>query len=214
MKSAFLIITLLFFAASANAQHHSTPSFSGTSMWGGQYNARTAGRSGSGGDGYGSGYGEGISHHGYGGGGHLSAPSHAIGQTSNDGAYIPTTLMDYNEAVALGKQQLAMGGHAASAAPGPSLADAARAYRAAKIKVGSATLETGALQGSDLRVPSVSGVFKGDISTVTEPAGPSLADVARDFRAAMHIAPIPHAFAVQDNSGRLYVCDADGAHCN
>jgi hypothetical protein len=213
MKSAFLIVTLLLFAAAANAQHHSAPTVSGTSMWGGQYNASTAGRSG-GGDGYGSGYGGGISHHGYGGGGHLSAPSHEVGQTSNDGAYVPTTVMDYNEAVALGKQQLAMAGKAAATAQGRSLADAARAYRAAKVKVGSATLVTGVFQGSDLTVPSVSGVFQGDTLTATEPAGPSLADVARDFRVAMHIAQVPHALAVQDNSGHLHVCDANGAHCN
>jgi hypothetical protein len=214
MKSSILIVGILFFAASANAQHHSAPTFSGTSTWNGQYNAGTASRSGGGGYGYDSGYGGGISHHGYGSGRHLSAPSHEVGQTSNDGPYVPSVLMDYNEALALGKQQLAMGGNAAPAAPGPSLGDAARAYRAAKIKITGATAETGILQGSDLGVPPVSGVFKGDTSTATETTGPSLADVAREFRAAMHIVQVPHALAVQDNSGRLHVCDANGANCN
>lgn len=51
---------------------------------------------------------------------------------TNDGNYVPSTYMNYDEALALGRQQIAAGEEMAKNQSKESLGEIARAYRAAK----------------------------------------------------------------------------------
>ena len=163
MKSSLAFILLLIFAASAQAQHsHSFSSSSNLNQGGGFGGGYSGGWDGYGaggyGYGYGSGYGSGGSHHH----GLRYEPSRefSTGYVINDGPYIPSTFMNYDEALALGKQQLA-------AAASPTQPD----------------------------------------------SGPSLGDVARAYRIARNSTQAPSALAIQDNSGRLHICNLNGDNC-
>jgi hypothetical protein len=131
MKSGLSILFLLLFAASAEAQRSRSFSSASSINQGGGYSGGYSG----GWDGYGAGgygYGTGGSHH-HGGGLHYEAPREfSTGYVTNDGPYVPSIFMNYNEALALGKQQLAAAANPAPTDPGPSLGDVARAHRTAR----------------------------------------------------------------------------------
>jgi len=124
--------------------------------YGGGY---SGGWDGYGAGGYGYGYGSGGSHH-HGGLRYEPPREFSTGSVTNDGPYVPSTFMTFEEALALAKQQLAAGANPAQADGGPSLGDVARAYRIAR----SSTQATSAL-------------------------------------------------ALQDNSGRLHICNLKGDNC-
>jgi hypothetical protein len=130
MKSGLWLLFLLLFAASAEAQRSRSFSSGSSINQGGGYSGGYSG----GGDGYGAGgygYGTGGSHHH--GGLHYEAPREfSTGCVTNDGPYVPSIFMNYNEALALGKQQLAAAANPAQTDPGPSLGDVARARRTAR----------------------------------------------------------------------------------
>ena len=158
MKSSLSVLFLLLFAASAEAQHsHSFSSGSIINQGGGYGGGYSGGWDGYGAGGYG--YGTGGFHH------HSELRyepprEFSTGYVTNDGPYIPSTFMNYDDALALGKQQLA-------AAANPAQAD----------------------------------------------AGPSLDDVARSYRIARSSTQATPALALQDNSGRLHICNVNGDNC-
>jgi hypothetical protein len=158
MKSSLALILLLLFSTCVQAQHSHSFSSGSNFNQGGGYGGGYSG----GGDGYGaSGYGygtEGFHQHG---GLHYEPPREfSTGYVTNDGPYIPSTYMNYDDALALGKQHLA-------AARKPAQID----------------------------------------------TGPSLGDIARAYRSARSVAQAPPALALQDNSGRLHICNLNGENC-
>lgn len=158
MKVSIALVGLLLFATCAQAQHSHLFSSASTYNQGGSY----GGGYSSGWDGYGAGgygYGAGGFHH-HGGLRYEDPREFSTGYVTNDGPYIPSTFMNYYDALALGLQQLA-------AAANPAQPD----------------------------------------------AGPSLGDVARAYRIARSATQVPPALALQDNSGRLHICDLSGDHC-
>jgi hypothetical protein len=166
MKSSLALLFLLLFATSAQAQHsHSFSSGSSNNQGGGYSGGYSGGWDGYGTGGYGAGgywsggYGSGGSHH-HGGLRYEPPREFSTGHVTNDGPYIPSTFMNYNEALALGLQQLA-------AAANPAQTD----------------------------------------------TGPSLGDVARAYRIARSATQAPSALALQDNSGRLHICNLNGDNC-
>jgi hypothetical protein len=158
MKSSLALLFLLLFAASAQAQHtHSFSSGSSLNQGGGYGGGYSGGWDGYGAGGYGYGTG-GFHHHS---GLRYEAPREfSTGYVTNDGPYIPSTFMNYDDALALGLEQLAAAANLAQTDTGPSLGDVARAYRAAR----SSTQATPAL-------------------------------------------------ALQDNAGRLHICNLNGDNC-
>ena len=65
---------------------------------------------------------------------HYEPPrDYEVGYARNDGPFVPSTYMNYNDALALGQQQLAAAEKADPNDSGPSLGDVARACRAAKV---------------------------------------------------------------------------------
>jgi len=132
MKSALTFITLLCISATAQAQH----------------------RCGSAGSGFGRGNGGGPVNGGYTnnyGYGELGAwgdlgsvdftasipyeppRDYALSYETNDGLYMPSTYMDYDKLVELGRKQLAAAKRVNARTALPPLGDIARAYRAAKV---------------------------------------------------------------------------------
>jgi hypothetical protein len=59
--------------------------------------------------------------------------SFSVGYAQNDWPFVPSTYMNYDEAVSLGLQQLAAAEKAAQGDATPSLGDVARSYRAVKV---------------------------------------------------------------------------------
>jgi len=158
MKSSLAFLFLLLFAASAQAQHtHSFSSGSSINPGGGYGGGYSGGWDGYDAGGYG--YGSGGSHH-HDGLQYEPPREFSTGYVTNDGPYIPSTFMNYDDALALGLQQLA-------AAASPAQTD----------------------------------------------TGLSLGDVARAYRIARSATQAPPALALQDNSGRLYICNMNGDSC-
>jgi hypothetical protein len=158
MKSSLALILLLPFATCAQAQHsHSFSSGSNFNQGGGYGGGYSSGWDGYGAGGYG--YGTGGFHH-HGGLRYEPPREFSAGYVTNDGPYIPSTFMNYDDALALGLQQLAAAANPAQTGTGPSLGDVARAYR-----------------------------------------------IARNTTQA------PPALALQDNSGRLHICNLNGDSC-
>jgi len=56
-----------------------------------------------------------------------------VGYARNDGPYVPSIYMNYNDALALGQQQLAATEKAEPSDSAPPLGDAARAFRTTKV---------------------------------------------------------------------------------
>jgi hypothetical protein len=132
MKPGLLLVVLLLFAASAQAQHCHTPSgaSSGGPVWnfGGTLGSSTINWEQSG-----------LQYE--------PPRTYTVGYAKNDGEYIPTTYMNYEDALALGKQQLAarqLSVSVQSTANVP-LGDVARFYRNLKVTN---------LQASAIRVDS------------------------------------------------------------
>lgn len=126
MKSSLAVAAILLFAATAHAQSPTTP--------------RATSAGGSMGNNYGGGG-------GWGSGGAWSGLNSPSGRPvvfeppreflvlvgENDGPFVPSTYMNYEDALALGKQMIAEG-EAKAKGEGPySLGEAARAARAAKV---------------------------------------------------------------------------------
>ena len=137
MKSSLVVIGLLLFASGAQAQHsHSPvmaggnsggPGFGGGGGWG---SGGAWGSSPFGSSAYGSSWGFGSSGRAVG----HEARDHAIGSVQNDGEFVPSTFMSYDEALRLAQQQLAAEAKAAQGDDStPSLGEAARTYRAARV---------------------------------------------------------------------------------
>lgn len=130
MKSSLALLVLLLFAASAQAQHsHSFSSGSSNNQGGGYSGGYSGGWDGYGAGGYG--YGTGGFHH-HSGLRYEPPREFSTGYVTNDGPYVPSTFMSYEDALALGKQQLAAAAKGAPSETGPSLGDVARALRGKK----------------------------------------------------------------------------------
>jgi hypothetical protein len=56
-----------------------------------------------------------------------------VGYAKNDGPFVPSTYMNYEDALALGRQQLATTEKSGPSDSGLSLGEAARAFRATKV---------------------------------------------------------------------------------
>jgi len=139
MKSSLLLAGFLLLASSAQAQHSHSPAMSG--------------------GGIGPGYGQGNWGYGWGSGslGYSGRPvryeeprTFYVGYAQNDGAFVPSIYMTYEDAVALGQQQLAAAAKAEQGDGSPSLGDLARSYRA--IKVPTLRLQSRVLQDSSGRL--------------------------------------------------------------
>ncbi|MGB2623062.1 MAG: hypothetical protein WA857_17160 [Candidatus Acidiferrum sp.] len=134
MKVSLLFAGLLLFAASAQAQHachHSATPASENSQ------------------GYAlNGFGGGIEGGSIGtpGGGLQYEPPRdfKIAYFTNDGPYVPSTYLNYEDALALGRQELAAGQELPKGNSTPSLGEIARAYRNRKAQ--SLQLEAHAMQ--------------------------------------------------------------------
>lgn len=134
MKLTVLVAVLLFSVSSAEAQHScqhspavaSSPTFQLSGVGG-------AGGSGSIGSG---GAGTALSY---------EAPREfKLTYVTNDGKYVPSNYMNYDDALALGRQQIAAGEETAKNQSNVSLGEIARAYRATKDR--SQELEASAVQ--------------------------------------------------------------------
>ncbi|HEY6387558.1 MAG TPA: hypothetical protein VIX91_17925 [Candidatus Acidoferrum sp.] len=122
MKPSLCFAALMLLASSARAQHsHSQVTGSGNPAGSGYDQG-----------GWGSGWGP-SSFGSHSGRVAFEPPrEYSIGYAKNDGPFVPATYMNYEDALALGKQQLA----AERAEPGdlgPSLGNVARAFRAGKV---------------------------------------------------------------------------------
>jgi hypothetical protein len=124
MKSSLLLAGLLLFAASARAQHGHQHQMSGNSSGFGN----NVGSWGSGGE-------WGSSTLGYAGRAvsYEDPRSFSLEYERNDGPFVPSTFMSYEQAVALGQQQLAATEKAAQGESTASLGEVARSYRAVKV---------------------------------------------------------------------------------
>jgi hypothetical protein len=121
MKPSLFFVVLLLLASSAEAQHH-------------HQGADTTGSQGFSNNGWG-----GVS----GGGNEYGADIRAlryeppadlkIGYAKNDGPFVPSAYMNYDDALALGRQQLASEQEDAKNKGAVSLGEIARAYRAVKV---------------------------------------------------------------------------------
>lgn len=114
-----------------------------------------------------------------------------VGYAKNDGKFVPSTFMNYNDAVALGKQQMAIAEKAAQGGGAPSLGDVARGYRPVKIT-------------SPQNAPAE--------KTAQDGGAPSLGEVARAYRPGKF--SNPQATLIQGDSDKLEVCDLNGTNCH
>jgi hypothetical protein len=121
MKSSLLLAGLLLLATSARAQHSHSHNMGG-----------------------GIGFGNNQGNWGYGwGSSSFGSPgrpvryedprTYSVEYARNDGPFVPSTYMNYEDAVALGQQQLAAAEKASQGDANPSLGEVARSYRAGKV---------------------------------------------------------------------------------
>jgi hypothetical protein len=153
MKSSLLLASFLLFAASAHAQHSHRPAMGGGNSSGFGYNR------GNWGGGWGS--------NSFGSPGrpvrYEDPRNFSVDYARNDGPFVPSTFMNYEDAVALGRQQLAAAEKAAQGDDEASLGVVARSYRAAKVPTlklqsrvvqdNSGRLEVCNLNGNDCHRP-------------------------------------------------------------
>jgi len=133
MKPSLLFAALLLFANSAPAQQ--SP----------RHNSLLATTQGYIMSGFGGG--EGGSINSGGSAVHYEAPrKFAVGDVNNDGPFVPSTYMNYDDALALGRQQLAAAQESAKNNACTSLGEIARAYRNAKVS--TLKLEARAVQNN------------------------------------------------------------------
>jgi hypothetical protein len=137
MKSSLLLVGLLIFAGMAQAQHAHQPITSGGNGPG--FGNNVVGAWGSSSFGFAS---RAVSYE--------DPRSFSLEYARNDGPYVPSTYMSYEEAVALGQQHLATAEKAAEGESGPSLGDVARSYRA--VKVPTLRLQSRVLQDNSGRL--------------------------------------------------------------
>jgi hypothetical protein len=133
MKSSFVFLILLLLGASAQAQHSNSHT-----SWSSASNSNSfsggGGRSGSDHRDQGGWYGSGRSGSRRGGGRYEPPQEYSTGAFTNDGPYVPSTFMTFDEALALGKQQLASTQTSSGTSASPSLGEVARALRANKLR--------------------------------------------------------------------------------
>jgi hypothetical protein len=153
MKSSLLLAGLLLFATSAQAQHSHSPAMSGGNShglgnnlgnWGGGWGSSSFGS-----------HGRPVRYE--------DPRNFSVDYARNDGPFVPSTFMNYEDAVALGRQQLAAAEKAAQGDDELSLGDVARSYRAAKVPTlklqsrvvqdNSGRLEVCNLNGNDCHRP-------------------------------------------------------------
>jgi len=123
MKSGLSLIALLLFAISAHAQHSHSPATGGGNS-----------------SGLGNNWGNWSSGWGFGSFGSPGRPvryedprNFSVEYARNDGPFVPSTFMSYDDAVALGQQQLAAAEKAVQGDVNASLGEVARSYRAGRI---------------------------------------------------------------------------------
>ena len=123
MKPSLLFCALLIFASAAQAQHSHSHAFNGGSRSGYGYGQ----------GGWDSGWGS----NSFGSRGrrvvYEDPREYSIGYAKNDEPFVPSTYMNYEDALALGRQQLADAEKTEPGDSGPSLGECARAYRVGKI---------------------------------------------------------------------------------
>jgi hypothetical protein len=128
MKPSLYFALLLLFASSAQAQHSRQPATEGGNS-AGYGNGNSYGQGGWGGGGWGS---SSFGSHGW-RVAYEPPRDYSIIYAQNDGPYVPSTYMNYDDVLALGQQQLAAAEKAAQGDASLSLGDIARTYRAEKV---------------------------------------------------------------------------------
>jgi hypothetical protein len=122
MKSSLLLAGFLLLASSARAQHSHSPSTAGGGVglgnsqgnWGYGWGSSTLGSSG-----------RRVRYE--------EPRTYTVEYARNDGPFLPSSYMNYEDALALGEQQLAASRKAEHGEGTLSLGEAARSYRAAKV---------------------------------------------------------------------------------
>jgi hypothetical protein len=153
MKCSLLLAGFLLFATAAHAQHSHSPAMSGGHSpglgnnwgnWSGGWGSSSFGS-----------HGRPVRYE--------DPRNFSVDYARNDGPFVPSTFMNYEDAVVLGRQQLAAAEKAAQGDDEPSLGDVARSYRAAKVPTlklqsrvvqdNSGRLEVCNLNGNDCHRP-------------------------------------------------------------
>ena len=123
MKCSLLLAGFLLFATAAHAQHSHSPAMSGGHSpglgnnwgnWSGGWGSSSFGS-----------HGRPVRYE--------DPRNFSVDYARNDGPFVPSTFMNYEDAVVLGRQQLAAAEKAAQGDDEPSLGDVARSYRAGKV---------------------------------------------------------------------------------
>jgi hypothetical protein len=122
MKSSLLLVGLLLLASSAKAQHPRSPSTGGSGVglgnnqgnWGYGWGSSTLGSSG-----------RRVRYE--------EPRTYFVEYARNDGPFVPSSFMTYEEALALGQQQLAAAAKAEQGDGPLSLGEVARSFRAVKV---------------------------------------------------------------------------------
>jgi hypothetical protein len=139
MKSSLLFVGLLLLGSSTQAQHSHLPNMGGGGVGIGNNQGN-----------WGYGWGSGT----FGSSGrpvHYENPrSFSVEYARNDGPFVPSTYMSYEQAVALGQQQLAAAAKAEEGNGTLSLGEVARSYRTSKVP--TLRLQTRVLQDSSGRI--------------------------------------------------------------
>jgi hypothetical protein len=153
MKCSLLLAGFLLFATAAHAQHSHSPAMSGGHSpglgnnwgnWSGGWGSSSFGS-----------HGRPVRYE--------DPRNFSVDYARNDGPFVPSTFMNYEDALVLGRQQLAAAEKAAQGDDEPSLGDVARSYRAAKVPTlklqsrvvqdNSGRLEVCNLNGNDCHRP-------------------------------------------------------------
>jgi hypothetical protein len=139
MKSGLLLVGLMLMASGARAQHAHSPRMGGSGVGLGNNQGNW-------------GYGWGAGTFGYSG---RRVPyeeprTYSIEYARNDGPFVPSSFMNYEDALALGQQQLAAAAKAEQGDSPLSLGDVARSFKA--VKVPTLKLQSRVLQDNDGRL--------------------------------------------------------------
>src|SRR5580693_1450700 len=125
MKTSLMLAGLLLCAASAQAQHNHQPPTGGGSGGGFGNNVGGWGSGGVWGSSSSRAAGHAVRYE--------DPRSYSIQYARNDGPFVPSTYLSYEEAVALGQQQVAAAEKAAAGEGTPSLGEVARSYRTVRV---------------------------------------------------------------------------------